>query len=47
MMIKNKMILGFDPGREKCGIAVMGDGSHLYYHEVILSPDVPKIIESL
>lgn len=47
MMIKNKMILGFDPGREKCGIAVMGEGSQLYYHEVILSPDVPKIIESL
>jgi Predicted endonuclease involved in recombination (possible Holliday junction resolvase in Mycoplasmas and B. subtilis) len=47
MMIKNKMILGFDPGREKCGIAVMGDDSQLYYHEVILSSDVPTIIKSL
>jgi hypothetical protein len=46
-MIKNKMILGFDPGREKCGIAVMGDDSQLYYHEVILSSDVPTIIKSL
>lgn len=46
-MIKNKMILGFDPGREKCGIAVMGDGSQLYYHEVILAADVPTIIQSL
>ncbi|WP_079679959.1 pre-16S rRNA-processing nuclease YqgF [Planktothrix sp. PCC 11201] len=41
------MILGFDPGREKCGIAVMGDGSQLYYHEVILAADVPTIIQSL
>ena len=28
-------ILGFDPGRDKCGIAVMGADRHLYYHEVI------------
>ena len=46
-MIKNKMILGFDPGREKCGIAVMDEGSQLYYHQVILASDVPQIIESL
>jgi len=41
------MILGFDPGREKCGIAVMGKDSQLYYHEVILAPDVPKTIQFL
>ncbi|OIP71722.1 MAG: resolvase [Oscillatoriales cyanobacterium CG2_30_40_61] len=41
------MILGFDPGREKCGIAVMGNDSQLYYHQVILAADVPKIITSL
>ena len=41
------MILGFDPGREKCGIAVMGEDSQLYYHEVILASDVPTIIQSL
>jgi RNase H-fold protein (predicted Holliday junction resolvase) len=46
-MIKNKMILGFDPGREKCGIAVMGNDSQLYYHQVILAADVPKILTSL
>ncbi|VXD23926.1 conserved hypothetical protein [Planktothrix paucivesiculata PCC 9631] len=46
-MTKNKMILGFDPGREKCGIAVMGNDSQLYYHQVILAADVPTIIESL
>lgn len=28
-------ILGFDPGRDKCGIAVMGADRQLYYHEVI------------
>ncbi|MBD2482264.1 pre-16S rRNA-processing nuclease YqgF [Planktothrix sp. FACHB-1365] len=41
------MILGFDPGREKCGIAVMGEDSQLYYHQVILASDVPTIIQSL
>lgn len=46
-MIKNKMILGFDPGREKCGIAVMGNDSQLYYHQVILAADVPTTIKSL
>ncbi|CAD5916604.1 Resolvase, RNase H domain protein fold-contiaining protein [Planktothrix tepida] len=41
------MILGFDPGREKCGIAVMGQDSQLYYHEVILASDVLTTIQSL
>lgn len=41
------MILGFDPGREKCGIAVMGEDSQLYYHQVILASDVPTTIQSL
>ncbi|VXD16303.1 Resolvase, RNase H domain protein fold-contiaining protein [Planktothrix serta PCC 8927] len=41
------MILGFDPGREKCGIAVMGKDSQLYYHQVILASDVSTIIQSL
>jgi RNase H-fold protein (predicted Holliday junction resolvase) len=28
-------ILGFDPGRQKCGLALMGVDRKLYYHEVI------------
>ncbi len=29
------MILGFDPGRDKCGLAVMGREPKLYYHQVV------------
>ncbi|BAZ17277.1 resolvase domain-containing protein [Calothrix sp. NIES-4071] len=33
------MILGFDPGKDKCGVAVMGVDRQLYYHEVVPAPD--------
>ncbi len=29
------VILGFDPGRDKCGLAVMGLDRQLYYHQVV------------
>ncbi|MBD1838694.1 pre-16S rRNA-processing nuclease YqgF [Coleofasciculus sp. FACHB-64] len=29
------MILGFDPGRDKCGLAVVGKDNSLHYHEVV------------
>lgn len=32
---QESMILGFDPGREKCGVAVMGVDRRLYYHQVV------------
>jgi RNase H-fold protein (predicted Holliday junction resolvase) len=28
-------ILGFDPGRDKCGVAVIGLDRQLHYHEVV------------
>jgi RNase H-fold protein (predicted Holliday junction resolvase) len=28
------MILGFDPGRNKCGLAVVGEDNSLHYHQV-------------
>ncbi len=31
------MYLGFDPGRQKCGVAVMDDDRQLYHHAVILA----------
>lgn len=37
------MILGFDPGKDKCGVAVMGLDRQLYYHEVI--PALDAIME--
>jgi RNase H-fold protein (predicted Holliday junction resolvase) len=38
-------ILGFDPGRDKCGIAVMGLDRQLYYHQVILAEEAIANIE--
>ena len=40
-------ILGFDPGRDKCGVAVMAKDGQLCYHEVIIAQEVISKIESL
>lgn len=41
------MILGFDPGRDKCGIAVMGAERKLHYHQVVSSSEAIAAIQSL
>ncbi len=41
------MILGFDPGKDKCGVAVMGLDRQLYYHEVVPAPEAITQISSL
>ncbi len=41
------MILGFDPGKYKCGIALMAEEMQLHSHEVILSTDAIAIIQNL
>ena len=41
------VILGFDPGRDKCGVAVMGLDRRLFYHEVVPSPEAITIILGL
>ncbi len=33
-------LLGFDPGRDKCGIAVVGDNAQLLFHQVLPSEGV-------
>lgn len=40
-------ILGFDPGRDKCGIAVMGAARQIYYHEVIAAEQALATISRL
>ncbi len=40
-------ILGFDPGRDKCGLAVMGQDSQLHYHQVVLATEAIANINSL
>jgi RNase H-fold protein (predicted Holliday junction resolvase) len=41
------MILGFDPGRDKCGLAVIGLDRQLYYHQVIPAREAIATIEAL
>ncbi len=41
------VILGFDPGKDKCGVAVMGLDRQLQYHEVVSSPSAIAAIEEL
>ena len=41
------MILGFDPGRDKCGIAIMGKNRQLHYHQVIESAKITTTIATL
>ncbi len=41
------MILGFDPGRDKCGVAIMEKDNTLHYHQVLLAEEVNTTITSL
>lgn len=40
-------ILGFDPGKDKCGIAIMTEVKELLYHQVIPSTQAIAILKSL
>lgn len=40
-------ILGFDPGRQKCGLAVMGLDRNLFYRSVVAADEVLSTIEQL
>ncbi|RAM48697.1 Holliday junction resolvase RuvX [Mastigocladus laminosus UU774] len=41
------VILGFDPGKDKCGLAVMGLDRKLHYHQVVSSDEAIANIETL
>jgi RNase H-fold protein (predicted Holliday junction resolvase) len=41
------VILGFDPGRQKCGLAVMGLDRSLFYHQVVTAEEAIATIQSL
>ncbi|MBE9053117.1 pre-16S rRNA-processing nuclease YqgF [Nostocales cyanobacterium LEGE 11386] len=41
------VILGFDPGKDKCGLAVMGLDRQLYYHQVVPAQKAIATIETL
>jgi RNase H-fold protein (predicted Holliday junction resolvase) len=41
------IILGFDPGKDKCGVAVMGRDRSLLYHQVVLTAVTIDLIRDL
>lgn len=41
------VILGFDPGRQKCGLAVMGVDRRLYYHQVVAAERAIATVQTL
>lgn len=41
------MILGFDPGRDKCGVAVINSDREIYEHQVVTSDSAIAYMESL
>ena len=44
---KQPVILGFDPGRQKCGLAVMGVDRRVYYHQVVQAEGAIATIQEL
>lgn len=44
---RQPVILGFDPGRQKCGFAVMGLDRNLFYHAVIAAGEAIATIQTL
>jgi RNase H-fold protein (predicted Holliday junction resolvase) len=47
MMNSKSAILGFDPGRQKCGLAVMASNRQLLYHQVVPAEGALATIQSL
>lgn len=41
------MILGMDPGQQKCGLALMGVDRTIHYHQVVPASDAIATIDSL
>jgi RNase H-fold protein (predicted Holliday junction resolvase) len=41
------MILGFDPGRDKCGLAVMDQDRTIHYHQVVAAETAIATVEQL
>ena len=43
--VEQPTIVGFDPGKDKCGIAVMGIDRQLFEHQVIASSETIDILQ--
>jgi RNase H-fold protein (predicted Holliday junction resolvase) len=44
---EHKTILGFDPGKDKCGVAVMDGSRDLLYHQTIATAEIIDRITAL
>jgi RNase H-fold protein (predicted Holliday junction resolvase) len=44
---ERKTILGFDPGKDKCGVAVMDGDRNLLYHQTIATAEIIAQIAAL
>ncbi len=44
--MSTEILLGFDPGRDKCGIAIMDTDRKLYDHQVVPSAAVIEVIQN-
>ena len=44
---ERKTILGFDPGKDKCGVAVMDGDRNLLYHQTIATAEIITQITAL
>jgi RNase H-fold protein (predicted Holliday junction resolvase) len=44
---ERKTILGFDPGKDKCGVAVMNGDLNLLYHQTIATAEIIAQITAL
>ena len=47
MTDRTETILGFDPGKDKCGVAVIGGDRVVLYHQVLLTIEVIAKISDL
>ncbi len=47
MTDRTETILGFDPGKDKCGVAAMDGNRALLYHQVLLTAEVVDRISDL
>lgn len=47
IIVDSSMILGFDPGRQKCGLAVMSVDQTIHWHQVVAASQVIDSINTL
>ena len=41
------MIMGIDPGRDKCGVAVLTTGGEIIFQRVVVTEELDSVIKSL